>query len=142
MGDEGAYREYFRETHRVLQECPNVDTFGHLDYVVRYGKTKNKLYSYAKYADEIDAILKCIIEKGIALEVNTAGYKTLNFTNPHPDIIRRYRQLGGEMITIGSDGHVPEYLGYRFEGLKTLLQACGFEYYTIFKQRKAIFQAI
>ncbi len=142
LGDEEAYREYFKETYRVLQQCPDVDTFGHLDYVVRYGKTKAQNYSYKKYADEIDAILKLLIEKEIALEVNTAGYKTLGVTNPHPDIIRRYHELGGEMITIGSDGHVTEYLGHRFEELKGLLHACGFKYYTIFKQRKATFACI
>ena len=142
MGDEEAYREYFKETYRVLQECPKIDTFGHLDYVVRYGKTKAQNYSYQKYAEEIDAILKLLIEKGIALEVNTAGYKTLGVTNPHPDIIRRYRQLGGEKITIGSDGHVPEYLGHRFSELKELLDACGFKKHTIFRHRKAIFEYI
>lgn len=142
MGDEEAYREYFRETYRVLQECPQVDTFGHLDYVVRYGKNKDKEYSYQKFSNEIDAILKLLIDRGIALEINTAGYKTLGVTNPHPDVIHRYRELGGEKITIGSDGHVPEYLGHRFGELKTLLNNCGFKNYTIFRNRNAIFEFI
>ncbi len=142
LGDEEAYREYFREIHRVLQQCPDVDTFGHLDYVVRYGKKKAENYSYRKFSDEIDAILKILRDKGIALEVNTAGFKTLGFTNPHSDIITRYRQFGGEMITIGSDGHVPEYLGHRFGELKAMLNRCGFEYYTIFKKRKATFEKL
>lgn len=142
MGDEETYREYFRETGRILRECPDVDTLGHLDYVVRYGKTKAQNYSYHDYAEEIDAILHLLIERGIALEVNTAGFRSLGFTNPHTDIIRRYRQLGGEMITIGSDGHKREHVGYGFEKLKEQLRACGFTHYTIFKERKPFFEPI
>ena len=48
---------------------------GHLDYVVRYGKEREKQYSYRKYADVIDQILKALIEKGKGLELNTAGLK-------------------------------------------------------------------
>lgn len=139
VGDEQAYREYFQETHKNLLNAPDVDSLGHLDYIVRYGKTKAESYSYSAYADEIDAILKTIIEKQIALEVNTAGIRMLDFTNPHPDIIRRYKELGGELITIGSDGHVPEYLGYGFEKLSQLLTACGFSHYTVFRERKPEF---
>ncbi len=142
VGDEEAYREYFRETQRILTQAPDIDSFGHLDYIVRYGKRKAEDYSYRKFADEIDAILRTLIDKDIALEVNAAGFRTLGFTNPHRDVIRRYRELGGEKLTIGSDGHVPEYLGYRFGEFLGLLSSCGFKYYTIFKQRKEIFCTI
>lgn len=142
MGDEEAYREYFLETYKNLLAAPKIHTLGHLDYVVRYGKEKDKCYSYKKYADEIDAILQLLIEKGIALEVNTAGLRMLGFTNPHQDIIKRYRELGGEMITIGSDGHLPEYLGYGFERLPEYLKACGFKYYIVFVEKKPQFMVI
>ena len=139
IGDEEAYREYFRATLEVLKDAPAIHTLGHLDYVVRYGKNKDKEYSYEKYSHEIDAVLECLIEKQIALEVNTAGLRMLTFTNPHPDVIRRYRQLGGEMITIGSDGHTPEVLGYGFEKIPEILKACGFGYYTVFRDKKPQF---
>lgn len=139
MGDAQAYGEYFQGMLRAVKNAPQIQTLGHLDYVVRYGKGKDREYSYQRYADEIDAVLRCIIEKGIALEVNTAGLKTLSFTNPHPDIIRRYRELGGEMITVGSDGHSPEFLGYRFEQVPELLKSCGFDYYTVFQGKKPQF---
>lgn len=138
LGDSGTYRYYFQATREALAHTPGIQTLGHLDYIVRYGKTKDKEYCYKKYADEIDGILKDLIGRGIALEVNTAGLRMLGFTNPHPDVIRRYRELGGERITIGSDGHVPEHIGYRFETLKTLLNSCGFQYYTVFENRKPI----
>lgn len=139
VGDEEAYREYFRATLEVLEDAPAIQTLGHLDYVVRYGKKKDQEYSCEKYSHEIDAILKCLIEKDIALEVNTAGLRMLSFTNPHPDVIRRYRVLGGEKITIGSDGHTPDVLGYGFGQVPELLKSCGFGYYTVYRDKKPYF---
>src|SRR5699024_10289772 len=95
-GDEEVFREYFRLSHRLLADAPSIQSWGHLDYVVRYGQNP-EVYSYRKYADEIDAVLKLLLEKGIALEVNTAGFRTLGRTNPEPDVLRRYRELGGEL---------------------------------------------
>ncbi len=137
-GDEEVFQEYFRLSHRLLADAPSIQSWGHLDYVVRYGQNP-EIYSYRKYADEIDAVLKLLLEKGIALEVNTAGFRTLGRTNPEPDVLRRYRELGGELITVGSDGHQPEYLGYRFRETEELLRSCGFSYYAVFRQRKPEF---
>ena len=137
-GDDEVFREYFRLSHRLLADAPSIQSWGHLDYVVRYGQNP-EVYSYRKYADEIDAVLKLLLEKGIALEVNTAGFRTLGKTNPEPDVLRRYRELGGELITVGSDGHQPEYLGYRFRETEELLRSCGFSYYAVFRQRKPEF---
>ena len=137
-GDEEVFREYFRLSHRLLADAPSIQSWGHLDYVVRYGQNP-EVYSYRTYAAEIDAVLKLLLEKGIALEVNTAGFRTLGRTNPEPDVLRRYRELGGELITVGSDGHQPEYLGYRFRETEELLRSCGFSYYAVFRQRKPEF---
>ena len=76
--------------------------------------------------------------KGI--ELNTGGlYKGANHPNPHPAIIKRYRELGGEIITLGSDDHEAKYLGYAFDQAQDLLKDCGFKYYCTFKDRKAEF---
>ena len=62
---------------------------------------ERKDYSYRAFADEIDTILKELIQYDIALEINTGGYKAgLGVPNPTPDVIRRYRELGGEKITL------------------------------------------
>lgn len=139
IGDERAYREYFCATLENIKNAPAIQTLGHLDYVVRYGLQKEKQYSYEKFSGEIDAILRLLVEKGIALEVNTAGLRMISQTNPHPDVIRRYRELGGDMITIGSDGHTPDVLGYGFSELPELLKSCGFRYYTVFHAKKPNF---
>ena len=59
--------------------------------------------------------------------------------NPCTDIIRRYKELGGEIITIGADAHTPDKIGYAFDRAAQVLKECGFEYYTVFKDRKPNF---
>ena len=141
--DEELYRQAFEETLEDIKCNKHFDVLGHIDYVVRYGKTKAEQYSYKKYADIIDEILKYLIENGKGIELNTAGLKYgLGFCHPHPEIIKRYRELGGEIITVGSDGHKPEHLAYDFHKVSGILRACGFEKYTEFKQRKPIFRQL
>ena len=94
----------FRETLENVEAVKDFDTLGHLDYVVRYGIHQAAEYSYRKFSDEIDAVLKKLIAEGKGLEMNLAGIKYgLGFPNPHPDVLKRYRELGGEIITIGAD---------------------------------------
>lgn len=141
--DEEAYRQTFEETLINIKNSLDFDVLGHIDYVVRYGKTKAENYSYRKYSDIIDEILKYLIIHGKGIELNTAGYKYgLGFCHPHPDIIKRYRELGGEIITIGSDGHKPEHVAYDFYKVAGILKACGFKMYTEFKKREPIFREL
>ena len=126
-----------------IKNNPDFDVLGHIDYVIRYGKEKERAYSYHKYADVIDEILKTLIHNGKGLELNTAGWKYgLSFAHPHPDILKRYRELGGEILTVGSDGHKPEHIAYDFHRINDLLKECGFKYYTEFRQRKPYFCAL
>lgn len=141
--DKEAYRETLQETIKNLKEIEDFDVLGHLDYVVRYGSKKEESYSYKTFSDEIDTILKFLIENGKGLEINTGGWKYgLPFAHPHPDILRRYKELGGEIITIGSDAHKPEHVGYDFQKAKELLCENGFVFCTEFTERKAVFSKI
>ena len=138
--DEEIYREYFQFTLSNIRNIRGFQSLGHMDYVVRYGYQKEKDYSYYKDADIIDEILRELIQKDIALEVNTGSVKYgLNFVNPHPDILKRYQELGGMMVTAGSDAHRPEQIGCQFQALKQILSDAGFDYLTIFKARKPEF---
>ena len=141
--DEEGYRRGFEVTLENIRANSDYDALGHIDYVVRYGKEQAKEYSYARYADYLDAILKHLIENGKGLEVNTGGWKYgLDFAHPHPDILKRYKELGGEIITVGADGHRPVHIAYDFHKVNDLLTACGFKYYTEFRQRKPVFCAL
>lgn len=138
--ETAAYREYFESILENLHAFDNFDSYGHLDYVVRYGPNKNGDYSYEKYADVIDEILLTLIRMEKALEVNTAGFKYgLGHPNPAEDIIKRYHELGGRLITVGADGHRPEHIAYDFEKIPALLESCGFDAYTIYRKRKPEF---
>ncbi len=138
-----AYEQYFLSILENIRTFQDFDVYGHLDYVVRYGPNKNTYYTYQKYADIIDEILKQLIDLGKGMEVNTAAFK-YGLGHPHPceDILKRYRELGGEILTLGADAHRPEHIAYDFDRLPHLLKECGFSYYTVFKRRKAEFLSL
>lgn len=133
--ERDCYEEFFRTELETLRNFTGYQTLGHMDFVVRYGPNRNRYYSYREYADLIDPILRHLIENGKCLEVNTGGFKYgLGEPNPCQSVLRRYRELGGELITIGSDAHAPKHLAYDFVRAAALLESLGFRYYTIFKQ--------
>lgn len=141
--DKEAYRLMMETTLENVRTSDCFQTLGHLDYVVRYGKSREKEYSYTDYADIIDEILKLLIEKEKGLEVNSSGLKYgLPFAHPHPDVLKRYRELGGEIITIGADAHKPEHIAYDFAKAEEILKSCGFKYYTEFFEQKPVFKQL
>lgn len=138
--DADVYGEYFLETLENVKRFCGFQSLGHLDYVVRYGRYQARDYSYARYADIIDEILRTLAERGCGLELNTGGLKYgLGFPNPHPGILRRFRELGGEIVTVGADAHSPEYVGYAFDAAEAYLKEAGFAYRAEFKNRKPEF---
>lgn len=135
--EEDGYREYFTSILENIDAWHGFDVYGHIDYVVRYGPNQNRNYSYEKYADVIDEILKKLISLGKGIEINTSGFKYgLGHPNPTEAIIRRYHELGGEIITIGADAHQPEHIAYDFEKVSGILKEAGFDHYNVFRQRK------
>jgi len=135
--DEG-YRLYFESILENIHAFKNFDAYGHLDYIVRYGPTKDKFYSYEKFADIIDVILKAMIVEGIALEVNAGAFRNdMLHPNPTEDIIKKYLELGGKNITLGADAHRPIHIALEYEKLEGILKECGVKELTIFRKRKA-----
>lgn len=134
------YLLYFRETCERLSALDCYDSCGHLDFVVRYGPNQDRYYSYESYADVIDPILEILIKKDKALEINTGAFH-YGMKNPNPPeaVIRRYREMGGKLITVGSDAHVPGFVGDGFRRISELLRNCGFTEYCIYKKRKPVF---
>lgn len=134
--EEAAYRRYFESILENIQAEVDFDVYGHLDYVVRYGPNQNKFYSYEKYAEIIDEILKSLIKREKGIELNTGALsKELQDTNPTFEVVKRYRELGGEIITVGADAHVPENIAGGFDKVPDILKNAGFEYYTVFTAR-------
>ncbi|MDD3174530.1 MAG: histidinol-phosphatase HisJ family protein [Herbinix sp.] len=143
---EDGINRYFESIMENCKAFQGFHVYGHLDYIIRYvpeqsdsvGLSGRKAdYSYSKYADLLDEVLKTIISYGKGIEVNTSGLK-YGLGHPHPkaEVIKRYKELGGELITIGSDSHKPEHLCYDFHLVPELLKDLGFCYYATFKQGK------
>lgn len=133
---EDAIREYFEGIYENIRAYSNFDVFGHLDYVVRYAPGKDEGYTYETYAEILDSILKRLIDREKGIELNTSGiYNGLKEMHPCMDILKRYRQLGGEIITVGSDAHQVEHIGRGIDKAADILKECGFEYYTTFDAR-------
>lgn len=138
-----AYGEYFLSILENIKKHSDFDVYGHLDYVVRYGPDRDKNYSYEEYSDIFDEILKLLIEKGKGIEINTGGLpKGLRDLHPCRGILKRYRQLGGEIVTIGSDAHDTHRIAADFDKAADALLDCGFRYYTVFEKRKPSFRRI
>lgn len=129
-------QHYFEVLYENIQVFHDFDALGHLDYIVRYAP-EEYCYQPSAFQSIVDKILQFIIEKDIALEINTSGYKTSRkMQNPHMDFIKRYVELGGCKVTIGSDAHSADYLGYSFEEVATLLKKIGLRQHVIFRRRK------
>ena len=137
------YMEYFESILENIAAFDKMDVYGHIDYVVRYGPNQNRQYSYGRYKEILDEILRTLIRKNIGIELNTGGYHYgLGEPNPCVNVIRRYRELGGEIITIGADAHTPDKIAYAFDRAADVLRDCGFSYYTVFKNRQPVFHKL
>jgi len=140
--EQGSETELLKRYYECILENINAfsdfDSLGHLDYAFRYVKTPSiKADTHKPYSEIIDAILATIIKMDKALEVNTAALrKGMTGPNPAPSIIKRYRELGGKMITIGADAHTPEDIAADFDKLPGILNSCGFKEFVVYKNRK------
>lgn len=135
-----AYTYYFENVleNARLHDCYNV--YGHLDYVNRYAPYEDKSIDYDDYREIIDEILKVLVDKGKGLDVNTSGYR-YGIGRPYPQlkILKRFKELGGEIITVGSDAHSPEYIADHFEDAYEIIKYAGFKAIASFRNKEASF---
>ncbi|TYQ18324.1 UNVERIFIED_CONTAM: histidinol-phosphatase (PHP family) [Acetivibrio alkalicellulosi] len=138
-----AYSKYLKTVCETICQFENFDVLGHIDLIRRYGHYDVNTLKYNDFPDHIDAILNKLISLGKGLEVNTSGYR-YNLASPMPDfdIVKRYKELGGEIICTSSDAHTPEYIGYKFDYIKELIIKAGFKYTSHFENRKPVFSPI
>ena len=117
------------------------DVMAHIGYWRRYAWQQgiDEALMLAKHGDRVDHLFKTLIDHGRGIEINTSGLRDGCGLFPSPEILRRYRELGGEIITVGSDAHRPgdaaKCVG---EGL-AILKECGFRYVTVFTKHKPDF---
>jgi histidinol-phosphatase (PHP family) len=134
------YLRYFEDVLDNINIHDQFNVYGHIDYINRYGNFDNTLLKHIDYIDIIDELLKSLLNKGKGLEINTSGYRyKLDQTHPQLSILKRYKELGGEIITVGSDAHKPNDILSNFEMAYALLKQAGFKYITLFEKQKPKF---
>lgn len=137
-GTKNGILRYFESILENIKAFEDFDVYGHLDYAVRY--CKEKCYSPVDYRELLDEILRLLVQKGKGIELNSAGLRSgLSHANPHPFIVSRYRELGGEIITVGSDAHKAADIAADFDAAEQVLRDAGFSCYTVFRRRKPQF---
>ena len=107
-----AYLGYLEKILECIRIHDDFDVLGHLTYVSRsiHNPTKN-LLEYCDYKEICDEIFKTLIQKDKGIEINTSGKNALGVLLPSYDFVKRFRDLGGKIITVGSDAHAPVRVG-------------------------------
>ena len=140
-------QRYYDEILEQVKNYHDYSVLGHLNLIVRYDKAG--IYPFAKIQDKIAEILKIVIADGKGIELNTSSvrYKIHNAQGeqeltPSREILALYKELGGRIITVGSDSHKPEHLGaYIAEQSQELLKL-GFKEICTFEKMQPIFHKL
>ncbi|MCX7614367.1 MAG: histidinol-phosphatase HisJ family protein [Clostridiales bacterium] len=136
------FSNYFTDM-QCMVEYGGFDVIAHLDYPLRVLKEYIDRPTIKNYRDLVDLVLKIAVKKGIGLEIGTRGLLDWQQrVGPEEWVLKRYRELGGEIITTGSDSHSAEKVGYGIEEACAAAQRAGFSYITYFSKRKPVFEKI
>ena len=135
--------DYFNELYQMCASC-SFDVLGHLTYPLRYIQGEYGIdIDIGIYRDRIEDIFRVLIENGKGIEINTSGLRQkYGKTFPDTEYIRLYHDLGGEIITVGSDAHSLKDIGAGIKDGTELAEYAGFRYTAVFKNRKAEFVKI
>ena len=139
-----AQREYLEEMLYDLQHYDDFDVVGHIGYIDKYlpqieSIPDKKPFEYSDFSDLLDAILRSVITRGKGIEVNTSNYFVYEWPTPKKSILKRFVELKGEVITLGSDAHFADVVGYRFPDAARYMKECGVKYVCRFTKRKPEF---
>ena len=135
-------RRYVENLARLPELLPDFDILSHIGYVTKFAPFANQPLEYEEFPEALDQLLRGLIQRGQGLEVNTSGYNVSSAPFPTPSILRRYRQLGGELVTLSSDAHSTAKLGQHFNRARALLRELGFTHIALYRQRQPQFVAI
>lgn len=135
---EESYIAFYQYMYNCLKSYKDYDILTHFNIIDRYS---DRIPPTAVYSDIIDEILKVIIYDGKGIEINTSSYRygLGDRTTPAKGILKRYKELGGEIITTGSDAHYTNDIGYKLDLAQEIIKSAGLRYLTTFDQRKPKF---
>ena len=135
-----AYEAYYNDLLLSLESFDNFDVVGHLNIVERYVQYLDKILDIEEYKDVLTNVMKKIISMDKGIEVNTSGIRYgMDSFLPGIEILKLYKSLGGEIITIGSDAHRPEDIAFGYKDVISALREVGFKHICIYRNRKKQF---
>lgn len=116
------------------------DVIGHLGYMRRYMARQKKGFDMMLFEDRLREFFRACIENGVGIELNCSGLSDeLRGFIPEPQVLRLYRELGGEIITCGTDAHSPDKVGVGIDESYGLLRTLGFKYVCLYKDHRPEF---
>ena len=132
---------YYEEILKVVRVYKDYSVLGHLDMIKRYDH--NVEYPFDKIKNVLEQILKIVIADDKGIEINTSSFRyKLPDLTPSRDILRLYKDLGGKIITFGSDSHNESHLGHQIEAVKQELKLLGFESFCTFDKMVPTFHPL
>ena len=132
---------YYKDLLSVVQNYHSYSVLGHMDLIVRYDSYG--IYPFEKLKPLLTEILKTVIADGKGIEVNTSNHRYgLSDMTPSRDILKLYKELGGTIITIGSDSHKKEHLGAYIDWAKEELRKLGYTQFCTFEKMQPIFHEL
>lgn len=132
---------YYEEMLALVKQFQNYSVLGHLDLIVRYDKMGTYPFRYVKHY--VEKILREVIKNDKGIEVNTSSYRYgLKDSTPSMAILEMYRDMGGQIITLGSDSHAPAHLGTHMKTAKELLKSIGFRNFCTYDKMNPIFHEL
>ena len=139
---EKAARTYLLQTLDCVRLHDGFDVLGHINYLSKSpANPTHKPIAYKDHADIVDEIFKTLIQKGIGIEVNTSGFDRVGYFLPDRAYLVRFRELGGEIVTVGSDAHDDFRVG-KYTHAAVELVASVFGHVCTFEDRKPIFHKL
>jgi histidinol-phosphatase (PHP family) len=129
------YEEYFLQIVDRLKKHEFVDSLAHIDYLSRCAQYEDREMYYEQFKDGIDGVLKTLVDKDISIEINTRRLGESNAVENLIKIYKRYNELGGSYVTIGSDAHTVENIGKHFQVASDMAELCNLKM-IYYKNRK------
>ena len=127
---EAVYRRYLTNMAALVREHRYIDVLGHIDYIARYAPYADGELDYPTYAVEIDDVFAAALETDTVPELNTRRLGSDRALDSLAMIYRRYRELGGKFVTLGSDAHQKKAVGANFDRAKKIAADAGLKIVT------------
>lgn len=135
-----AYGHYLETIWKEMTWLKDFDIMGHFDYVVRYAPYSRTSLLYRDFSDILDEMFRYLIQEGKALEINTKSYQEYNgrLVTIDTEVLKRYRELGGEIVSFGSDSHDAHRIGHAIMEHAILLKSLGFRWSAHYESRRLV----